>query len=186
MRNWFKCFWGSGSEQKTIKPFYLGGRLEYLNDSPWNALESVELKDPVIAHDIDCRPDCILCTTKMDVVSAYPSKGMAEGHHYIITTICGSMRYYDDMIGVAEHLTRHGQIVLMPHCVKNDEGDPINSDMLDEMHRQKIDMSDDIVVVGNYIGDSTRSEIAYATRTGKHVRYYDPRILAYYKRLRND
>ncbi|MFR3436712.1 MAG: hypothetical protein ACLTSO_12880, partial [Coprococcus sp.] len=46
-------------------------------------------------------------------------------------------------------------------------------EMLDDMHKRKIDMADEIYVinVGGYIGDSTRSEIEYATMTGKAVKY---------------
>ena len=48
--------------------------------------------------------------------------------------------------------------------------------MLDDMHKRKIDMADEIFVinVGGYIGESTRSEIAYAERTGKKVNYLEP------------
>lgn len=47
-------------------------------------------------------------------------------------------------------------------------------EMLDDMHKRKIDMADEIYVinVGGYIGDSTRSEIQYAEEHGKTVRYY--------------
>ena len=47
--------------------------------------------------------------------------------------------------------------------------------MLDDMHKRKIDMADEIYVinVSGYIGDSTRSEIAYAKATGKGVRYLE-------------
>ena len=47
--------------------------------------------------------------------------------------------------------------------------------MLDDMHKRKIDMADEIFVinVGGYIGSSTRSEIEYATATGKTVRYLE-------------
>ncbi len=43
-------------------------------------------------------------------------------------------------------------------------------EMLDDMHKRKIDMADEIYVinVGGYIGDSTRSEIEYARETGKN------------------
>ena len=45
--------------------------------------------------------------------------------------------------------------------------------MLDDMHKRKIDMADEIFVinVGGYIGDSTQSEIEYAIEHGKTVRY---------------
>ena len=48
-------------------------------------------------------------------------------------------------------------------------------EMLDDMHKRKIDMADEIFVinVGGYIGDSTRSEIDYAIKHGKKVRYLE-------------
>ena len=47
--------------------------------------------------------------------------------------------------------------------------------MLDAMHRQKIDMSNEIYVInfGGYIGESTKSEIEYAVSTGKKVNYLE-------------
>ncbi len=47
--------------------------------------------------------------------------------------------------------------------------------MLDDMHKRKIDMADEIFVinVGGYIRSSTRSEIAYARSMGKAVRYLE-------------
>ena len=48
-------------------------------------------------------------------------------------------------------------------------------EMLDDMHKRKIDMADEIFVinVNGYIGDSTKSEIAYAESTGKIVNYLE-------------
>lgn len=48
--------------------------------------------------------------------------------------------------------------------------------MLDDMHKAKIDMADEIFVINvdGYIGDSTRSEIEYAKMTGKAVRFLEP------------
>jgi hypothetical protein len=48
-------------------------------------------------------------------------------------------------------------------------------EMLDDMHKRKIDMSDGIFVinVGGYIGESTKSEITYALAHGKSVRYLE-------------
>ena len=48
-------------------------------------------------------------------------------------------------------------------------------EMLDDMHKRKIDMADEIFVinVGGYIGDSTRSEIGYAIEHGKKIRYLE-------------
>ena len=46
-------------------------------------------------------------------------------------------------------------------------------EMLDDMHKRKIDMADEIYVinVGGYIGSSTRSEIEYAEKTGKNIKF---------------
>ena len=46
--------------------------------------------------------------------------------------------------------------------------------MLDDMHKRKIDMADEIFVidVDGYIGESTRSEIDYAKNNHKVIRYY--------------
>ena len=43
------------------------------------------------------------------------------------------------------------------------------------MHKRKIDMADEIFVinVNGYIGDSTKSEIEYANKTGKKVNYLE-------------
>ena len=48
-------------------------------------------------------------------------------------------------------------------------------EMLDDMHKRKIDMADEIYVinVGGYIGDSTRSEIDYALPKGEKVHYLE-------------
>lgn len=48
-------------------------------------------------------------------------------------------------------------------------------EMLDDMHKRKIDMADEIYVinVGGYIGSSTKSEIEYAMASGKVVRYLE-------------
>ena len=52
---------------------------------------------------------------------------------------------------------------------------PWLQELLDDMHKRKIDMADEIFVinVGGYIGDSTRSEIQYAKMNGKKVNYLE-------------
>lgn len=49
-------------------------------------------------------------------------------------------------------------------------------EMLDDMHKRKIDMADSIYVinVGGYIGESTRSEIEYTRLHGKGIEYLEP------------
>jgi nucleoside 2-deoxyribosyltransferase len=91
-----------------------------------------------------------------------------------VATICGSMRFFDRMLKVAEVYTAAGSVVLMPFvavATGDQEGD--HKAMLDRMHRQKIDMADVVVVVtdrdSRYVGDSTKAEIAYAEANGKAV-----------------
>jgi hypothetical protein len=49
-------------------------------------------------------------------------------------------------------------------------------EVLGDMHKRKIDMSDGIYVinVNGYIGSSTKSEIAYAIEHGKTIEYLEP------------
>ena len=48
-------------------------------------------------------------------------------------------------------------------------------EMLDDMHKRKIDMADEIFVinVNGYIGESTQSEIRYAIEAGKGIKYLE-------------
>lgn len=49
-------------------------------------------------------------------------------------------------------------------------------EMLDDIHKRKIDLSDEIFVINpnGYIGESTKSEIEYAHKNYKRVRYLEP------------
>ena len=49
---------------------------------------------------------------------------------------------------------------------------------LNLMHRQKIDMSDEIFVINKdeYIGESTKAEIEYAKRNAKTVSYLESQL----------
>ena len=105
---------------------------------------------------------------------------------YKVVTLCGSTRFKDAFMEIQKQLTLEGNIVisvgLFGHSGDSevwenmDEGTlTATKAMLDDMHKRKIDMADEIFVinVGGYIGDSTRSEIEYATRMGKAVRYLE-------------
>ena len=106
---------------------------------------------------------------------------------YKVITLCGSTRFKDQFLETQKRLTLEGNIVisvgLFGHSGDNevwenmDEGTLTQTKkMLDDMHKRKIDMADEIFVinVGGYIGDSTRSEIEYAYAAGKGVRYLEP------------
>ena len=105
---------------------------------------------------------------------------------YKVITLCGSTRFKDEFMEVQKRLTLAGNIVisvgLFGHSGDNevwenmDEGTLTRTkEMLDDMHKRKIDMADEIFVinVGGYIGSSTRSEIEYAKAIGRPVRYVE-------------
>ena len=99
-------------------------------------------------------------------------------HEYKIITLCGSIKFKDEFMRVQEKLTLDGNIVLTPNFfnnIKKEEIDLETKKMLDEMHKQKIDMSDEIYVIniGGYIGESTKSEIEYAKEKGKRISYLE-------------
>ena len=96
---------------------------------------------------------------------------------YNIITLCGSIRFKTEFMKVQEELTLDGNIVFTPNFFNNlkDEINIETKNMLDEMHRQKIDMSNEIYVInfGGYIGESTKSEIEYAEANGKKISYLE-------------
>lgn len=106
--------------------------------------------------------------------------------NYRVITLCGSTRFKDEFMEAQKRLTLEGNIVisvgLFGHAGDSevwenmDEGTLTKTKkMLDDMHKRKIDMADEIFVinVGGYIGSSTKSEIEYAKMTGKTVRYLE-------------
>ena len=98
-------------------------------------------------------------------------------YEYKIITLCGSIKFKDEFMKVQEKLTLDGNIVLTPNffnSIKKENIDEKTKKMLDEMHKQKIDMSDEIYVinVGGYIGESTKNEIEYAKANGKRIEYF--------------
>ena len=97
---------------------------------------------------------------------------------YNIITLCGSIKFKSEFMKVQEELTLNGNIVFMPNFFDNlkDEINIETKKMLDEMHKRKIDMADEIFVINKngYIGSSTKSEIEYATKHNKKVNYLEP------------
>lgn len=106
---------------------------------------------------------------------------------YPVVTLCGSTRFKDEFIDMQKKLTLEGNIVisvgLFGHSGDQEVWDGMDDgslsktkEMLDDMHKRKIDMADSIFVinVGGYIGTSTKSEIEYAKAHGKGIRYLEP------------
>lgn len=104
---------------------------------------------------------------------------------YKIVTLCGSTRFQKQFYEVQKKLTLQGYIVisvgLFGHSGDMEVWENMNEgtktktkEMLDDMHKRKIDLADEIFVINvhGYIGNSTRSEIEYAKTKHKPVRYY--------------
>lgn len=104
--------------------------------------------------------------------------------HPRIVCLCGSTRFYQQFQEANFTETMAGRIVLSvgfyPHSTHvHGEGvgiTPEQKHALDDLHKRKIDLADEVYVlnVNGYIGDSTRSEIAYAEAQGKPIRWLEP------------
>ena len=105
-----------------------------------------------------------------------------------IVCLCGSTRFYDAFQKANFEETMKGNIVLsigfFIQCEKGwhnkNHGETIGVTKeekikLDELHKKKIELADEILVlnVGNYIGESTASEIRYAKILGRRIRFLE-------------
>lgn len=85
----------------------------------------------------------------------------------------------DEFIEVQKRLTLQGNIVISVGFFGNPDADEVfdetTKEMLDDMHKRKIDISNEIFVINKngYIGSSTRAEIEYAIAHGKKVQYLE-------------
>lgn len=101
--------------------------------------------------------------------------------NYKVITLCGSTKFKDEFLKAQKQLTLIGNIVISVGMFGHADGDyenvitPEIKVMLDDIHKRKIDMSDEIYVINKngYIGESTKSEIEYAIKTGKGVDYLE-------------
>jgi hypothetical protein len=106
-----------------------------------------------------------------------------------IVCFCGSSRFVCQMAVLMWEYEKAGYIALGLHLMPKGYGEAkgygenydhlaelegINIQM-DELHKRKIDIADIVFIVNidGYIGDSTRSEIAYAEAHGKEIRYLE-------------
>ena len=98
---------------------------------------------------------------------------------YPVITLCGSTRFKEQFLEAQKILTLAGNIVisvgLFGHSGDNEVWTEGTKEMLDDMHKRKIDMADGIYVINvdGYIGQSTRSEIEYARSQGKTVEFLE-------------
>ena len=102
-----------------------------------------------------------------------------------VVVFCGSSRYVDIMAVAHWLVERDEQAIgmglhLLPgwYCAEHipdhlAEHEGV-ADAMDALHMRKIDLCDEVFVVNfrDYIGSSTRSEIEYAQKQGKKIRWY--------------
>jgi nucleoside 2-deoxyribosyltransferase len=101
-----------------------------------------------------------------------------------IVAICGSTRFVAEINEADLRETTAGKIVVKPGYDMKSPHEPGSGRVeaaalkvrLDDLHRAKIRLADEVLVVGDYIGDSTRAEIGYARSLGKPVRFTHPGI----------
>jgi hypothetical protein len=97
-----------------------------------------------------------------------------------IICLCGSGRFKADFEIAEFEFTRRGKIVLTIGCNTKDIARDIDwshlKPMLDDLHKRKIDLADEVFVINKdgYIGESTKSEIEYATKLKKPIFYLEP------------
>jgi hypothetical protein len=105
-----------------------------------------------------------------------------------IVCICGSSRFCDIAAVKAWEFEKQGVLALsmcyLPQWYHDATGKSENghyaeqegvAHILDDLHLRKIDMADSVYVVNynGYIGDRTRTEIAYAESLGKPIEYME-------------
>jgi len=95
-----------------------------------------------------------------------------------VITICGSLKFKDEIMKVAEEMELAGNCILTPIYPTNTNKDNFTEEqliMLGKMHKEKIKLSDAILVVNvdGYIGNSTKSEIEFAKSLNKEIIYYE-------------
>lgn len=97
-----------------------------------------------------------------------------------IICLCGSTKFKEQFITANFVYTMCGYIVLsvgfFTHADKDKHEVSLQEkELLDELHKRKIDLADEVVVIcpGGYIGDSTKSEIEYAIKLGKKITYLE-------------
>ncbi|WP_439936925.1 hypothetical protein ACS3YM_13390 [Nocardia sp. N13] len=94
-----------------------------------------------------------------------------------VITLCGSMRFRAELERLETELTLAGHVVLSPVVLA--PGTDLTEEQrarLGRVHLQKVSMADEVLVVnvGDYVGESTRREIAHARSRGVAVGYLEP------------
>lgn len=94
-----------------------------------------------------------------------------------VITVCGSLRFMKEIMEITEKMDLQGNCMLsIVYPTRTDKDDYTEEEkvVLREMHKERIKISDAILVVNvdNYIGSSTKSEIEFAKSLDKEIIYY--------------
>ncbi len=92
-----------------------------------------------------------------------------------IITVCGSLKYQNEMMEITEKMARQGNCMLTPVYSTGKYGcSDEEKKLLGKEHFEKIKLSDSVLIVNvdNYIGESTTKEIEYAKSLDKEIIYY--------------
>jgi len=96
---------------------------------------------------------------------------------YTVITLCGSLQFRDEFERLEAELTLAGHVVLTPTALDpSTELNAADRARLGRIHLQRIAMSDEVLIVnvGDYVGESTRREIAHARSRGIRVSFLEP------------
>lgn len=166
-----------------------------------NSINPIHPHEPAITPQYDTEGRCLICAMlceqreRLDMIVRICSslkhknplrdimRECRRGQPQIIC-LCGSTRFIETFAITQWELERKGNIVLgctllpQSYCaVEHHFAEHVGcKDQCDDLHKRKIDLADEVLVlnVDGYIGESTRSEIAYAEANGKPVRYLQP------------
>lgn len=91
-----------------------------------------------------------------------------------IITVCGSLKFKDEIMKITEKMALQGNCMLSITYPTKFAYTEEEKEMLGKMHKEKIRISDAVLVVDidDYIGSSTKSEIELAKALNKEVIYY--------------
>jgi hypothetical protein len=96
---------------------------------------------------------------------------------FTVITLCGSMRFREELTRLEAELALAGHVVLSPTALDpSTELDAEDRARLGRIHLQKVAMADEVLVVnvGGYIGESTRREVGHARSLGIPVTFLEP------------
>lgn len=103
-----------------------------------------------------------------------------------VVALCGSTRWMGEIIAAAQVLTVAGMVVVRPEiamssvdpALLNDRDPDDVKQRLDELHRDKIRLADEVVVIApyGYYGTSTVAEMRYANGLRIPVSVFDPTL----------